>query len=80
MKPEWKKYLHAGVTVFLLFLCIHYWEAFTQIIAVLLAAAKPLLVGCVIAYIVNILMSFYETHYFPKARKQSPRKLPVRSV
>lgn len=31
-----------------------------------LGAAKPLLIGCVIAYLLNILMSFYEEHYFPK--------------
>lgn len=32
------------------------------------------MIGCVIAYIVNILMSFYERHYFPKSNNEKLRK------
>lgn len=35
----------------------------------LLAAAAPILLGCVIAYVVNIPMSFFERH-FPKSENK----------
>lgn len=65
MKIEWKTCLRAGVSVFLLFLCIHYWNAAAGILLTMFRAAVPLLIGCMIAYMVNILMSFYEKYYFP---------------
>ncbi|MGM9662296.1 MAG: AI-2E family transporter [Oscillospiraceae bacterium] len=66
MKIEWKGCLRLGVTCFLLYLCIYYWSSVAGFAAALLQAAGALIVGCVIAYLVNILMSFYERHYFPQ--------------
>ena len=66
MKIEWKTCLRVGLSVFLLYLCIHYWSTVTSILSTALGAASPLLTGCIIAYIINILMSFYEKHYFPR--------------
>lgn len=74
MKSDSKKYLKMGVAAFLLFLAIYYWKPFTKIVGVALRAATPLLMGCVIAYIVNILMSFYERHYFPNQKSAGIRK------
>ena len=74
MKTEWKKYSGIGISGFLLFLAIYYWKPFTHIAGVALKAALPLLVGCVIAYILNILMSFYERHYFIKSENKIVRK------
>lgn len=71
MKIEWKNCWKIGVSIFLLYLCIHYWSAFMSFLGALIGAAAPLLIGCVIAYIINILMSFYERHYFPKAKKKA---------
>lgn len=65
MKPEWRSCLKIGTTVFLLYLAIHYWENAAAFLGMLLGAATPLLIGCVIAYIVNIVMRIYERHYFP---------------
>lgn len=67
MQIEWKSCLRLGISVFILFLCIHYWGAFTGVLRLGIGAAAPLLTGCVIAYIINILMSFYERHYFPSS-------------
>lgn len=69
MTTETKKYLKIGIGAFLLYLCIYYWDTVVQLFATALGAATPLIIGCVIAYIVNILMNFYERHYFPKAQK-----------
>lgn len=68
MKLEWKTCLKIGVTAALLFLFFHYWEQLVAVAALALSAAKPLLLGCVIAYVVNILMSFYERFYFTKGK------------
>lgn len=80
MNTKQKTYLGWGVTAFLLFLAIYYWEAFTRIAGVAFSAASPLLVGCVIAYIVNILMSAYERHYFPRSKSPSCARAPARSA
>ena len=67
MKLEWKTCIKIGVSVFLLYLCILYWPSAASLLSTALSAATPLVVGCVIAYPVNILMRFYEKHYFPKS-------------
>ena len=65
MKHEWKSWLRLGVTLFGLYLAIHYWGPFSTLVVLMLQAAFPLLLGGVIAYAVNILMSIYEGFYFP---------------
>lgn len=67
MQLERKQCFKAGVTVFLLFLLIHYWEKVMSVTGLVIGAATPLFVGLVIAYIINILMSFYERYYFKKS-------------
>ncbi|MBQ3258323.1 MAG: AI-2E family transporter [Oscillospiraceae bacterium] len=48
------------ITVLAAFLCIRYWSVAESAVRIAFAAAYPLIVGGVIAYILNILMSFYE--------------------
>ena len=48
------------LTILAAFLCIRYWAATEAAVGIALAAASPLLIGAVIAYILNILMNFYE--------------------
>lgn len=74
MKLEWKTCFRAGISIFILFLCIHYWPVVSKILMSLVGAATPLFVGCIIAYPVNILMSFYEKYYFPKSLKAAAIK------
>ena len=64
MKVEWKSCFKVGVSLFLLYLGITYWGTAIKVGTLLFSAAAPLLIGCVIAYLVNILMSCYERHYF----------------
>lgn len=66
MKIEWKTCFRIGLSIFLLYLCIHYLPAATGIISMAIGAAAPILIGCIAAYLLNILMSFYEKHYFPQ--------------
>lgn len=75
MKLEWKTCVRAGVTILLAYLAIHYWDALTHLIGYAIGAASPLLLGAVIAYVANILMSFYERLFFPKSQKKVLQKL-----
>ena len=66
MKISFKFCLKVALAVFLLYLCILYWQPLISLLLKILGAASPLVTGFVIAYIVNILMSAFERFYFPK--------------
>lgn len=70
MKLNRKSYLFIIISIFLLYLAIHYWPFVSSFLLALFVAATPLWIGCAIAYLVNILMSFYERHYFTKTQKR----------
>ncbi len=76
MKIEWKYCLRIGISLFLLFLCVRYWDLAVGLISMIIGAAVPIVAGCVIAYLLNILMSLYEKHYFVK---KSNRKFVAKS-
>lgn len=65
MKLNWKTSLTVCASIFLLFLAIHYWSNITGFIGVLFASASTLLIGAVIAYVVNILMRLFERKIAP---------------
>ena len=67
MKHTWKTLLPLGGTLFVLYLAIHYWPAICDLAVLVFGAAFPLLLGCVIAYALNILMSMYERYFFPNS-------------
>lgn len=64
MNIGWKSCFRVGVSLFLLYLCVSFWPKAAELAGLLLGAAMPLIIGCAIAYLVNILMSVYERHYF----------------
>ncbi len=70
MKGRWKTWALILGSVFLLYLCMEYWPVAAGVLGKALSAAVPLIAGCVMAYVINILMSFYERHYFPKSKKK----------
>ena len=69
MKVEWKSCFKVGVSIFFLYLAINYWKSFMDCVGIFLSAAAPLFLGAIVAYIINIMMSFYEKYYFPKSKK-----------
>ena len=75
LKLTWKTCLRAGVTVVAVYLACTYWPALTGAVKVALSAASPLIIGAVIAYVANILMSFYEARFFVKSKKPVVKKL-----
>lgn len=74
MKIDWKTCIRVAVSIFLLYLGIHYWPSISGVIGTAFSAATPLVVGIIMAYPVNILMGFYERHYFPKSTKKFVNK------
>ena len=72
MKIEWKSCFRLGVSAFVLYLCVVYWPSFAGLSVTFIKAAVPLLIGCVVAYIMNILMTFYEKYYFPQKFQLCP--------
>ena len=74
MKPDRKICFRVCAAAFLLYLAIHYWASVVRSLQLVVGASVPLIVGCIIAFIANILMSFYERHYFPRSRKAIVQK------
>ncbi len=73
-KLKWKSVAKIVAIILAVYLCIHYWPNISGLLSKLLAAVAPIVIGLVTAYAVNILMSFYERHYFPKSTKKAVAK------
>lgn len=73
MNLDRKKLLRIGGLLFLLYLCIHYWDGLIGLLLSALSATGPLIFGFIIAYFVNILMSVYERFYFTKSKSKAVR-------
>ena len=69
MKLKLKTCLTVAGSIFLLYLAIFYWPSVSGLFKGLYTASVSIIIGAVIAYILNILMTFYERHYFPKTKK-----------
>ena len=73
-KLDTKTLLKIAAVIFALYLAIHYWGHAANILKALLGAALPLVIGSVISYPLNILMSFYERHLLPKSQNKLVNK------
>ena len=65
-KQAHKVLFSLALAVLGVFLIIHYWASIAGWIGEIYKAVLPCLIGAVIAYLINILMRFYERHYFAK--------------
>jgi len=74
MKLDWKTCFKAVVSAALLFLFIHFVDSIFAALGIAMNALNPLIAGLIIAYIVNIPMSFYERHYLPNSEKSTVTK------
>ena len=75
IKQDFKKMLgFAGVLIFV-YLVIRYWGNVESIVSLGLSAAMPLIIGCAMAYVINILMSFYEKCYDKAFKVTVPQKV-----
>ena len=63
----WQTCARVAFACFLLYLSVTWWRPLIRTAGRLMNAAVPLFLGFVIAYVVNILMSFYERNYFRRS-------------
>ncbi|MBE6785592.1 MAG: AI-2E family transporter [Ruminococcaceae bacterium] len=75
IKIDWKTCFRVGISVFAVFLAIHYWTSTASLIKTFLSAVLPLVIGAVIAYPLNILMEFYERHILKRTNNPKIYKL-----
>ena len=73
-KIDLKSCLRIGGTIFGLYLCIFYWSDIASGVGGFIKAISPVIIGAAFAYPLNILMSFYEKHFFPKSKKKLVNK------
>ena len=64
-KSNYKKYCVIGVIAAAVCLFVMKFESVVAAVTGVLSAAAPLLLGMVIAYILNILLKKIEKYYFP---------------
>jgi len=74
--PNREELVRMGLAVFAVYLGIYYWGSISKMLSVLLVALTPLLMGCVIAYVFNVPMSFFEQLLAPMTT--SPRLARMR--
>ena len=70
MNISLKSCLKIALSIFLLYLAIHYWPSVSVLLGTLLGASMPLLIGAAVAYVVNLLMSACERRFFPRSTNQ----------
>lgn len=75
VKQEMKKMLGITGALILVFVVIRYWANLEGFLALALGAALPLIIGCVMAYVINILMCFYEKWYVRIFKVEVARKI-----
>lgn len=73
-KLENKILIKIALAVLGVYLVIHYWTNISGAVGTLFSAATPILFGFVISYPLNILMNFYERHWFPNSKKKAAEK------
>ncbi len=80
MKITWKDCFKVVISILIIYLCVFYWENVANLLGVLLSASLPIIFGLIIAYVLNILMSFYEKHYFTRWKENTYVKKSKRGV
>ena len=73
-----KNHLSLVIVLFILYLAIRYWPTVAKLIHSITRASMPLLIGCIVAYIVNLLLNQYEHLYskiFKTKKAQKYRRL-----
>ena len=80
MKITWKDCFKVVISILIIYLCVFYWENVANLLGVLFSASLPIIFGLIIAYVLNILMSFYEKHYFIRWKENTFVKKSKRGV
>ena len=71
MKKDKNILLKAALSIISIFLVIYYWKHITWGMGKFINVANPLIMGAMIAYILNIIMKFYEKTLFQKIKNEN---------
>ncbi len=63
-----KQFLKIALLILGVYGVMFYWETIAGFLGAALVAGAPLYLGCLVAYLVNILMQVYERVYFPRKK------------
>ena len=74
-KIDFKIVASVAVAIIVVYLSTRYWPNIAGVIGSVFSAATPIIFGFVVAYPINILLSFYERHFFPNSEKNLVVKL-----
>ena len=74
IKIEKKTIYMVSAAAICIFLFIHYWSGISAFLSTAYQALVPVIAGAVMAYMLNILMSFYERIYFKKHNNKFAQK------
>ena len=73
MKKDKNILFKIGLPIICIFLVIYYWQNIITAMSKFITVANPLIVGAMIAYILNIIMKFYEKKLFSKTKNKNNR-------
>lgn len=73
-KKEIKRYSFIALLALIVCIAVRNFSVISKLLTTAFGALVPLVTGCIIAYIFNIIMNFYERHYFPKNQSSFIRK------
>lgn len=65
-KKEIKRYIFIAILAVAVCVVVQNFSLIQGFAEIAVSALKPLFIGCIMAYIFNIIMNFFEKHYFPK--------------
>ena len=71
---NYKKYFAIGFIASAMYLCVHYIEFIISVIGNFISAISPLILGCIFAFIINILLNKIEKIYFPNTKNKFTKK------
>lgn len=69
-KKEIKHYACFGLVAIIVCYIVQHFTLLEKAVGIAIGALTPLLLGSIIAYIFNIILSWFEKHYFPKVDKR----------
>lgn len=70
-KKEIKRYVFIAMLAVAVCVIVKNFSVISGICRLALGALKPLFIGCIMAYIFNIIMNSFEKHYFPKSNSRA---------
>lgn len=73
-RKEIRRYIFIAALAVAVCVTVQNFVIFKQLIMLAMKALRPIIIGCSMAYIFNIIMNFLEKHYFPKKQTKFIQK------